>query len=749
MARRLADWLDWLRRAAHATPTRLAFFTISALVLVWPLLNHASDLNEFRDAQALFNYEDVAVRTVRGFWQLPLWNPYYCGGLYALGTPQSRFAAPPFLLSLIFGPLRAASLIALAMSALGMEGFYRYARLRTASALGPALIAPIFAGNGFFAFSYFHGWLNFYGFELLPWVLLGIDLALRGKREGALYCAAAFAFIVGFGGTYGGPLAGLLALAQTMRGFAESPRRLKSASTYRELGFALGLSLCLSAFRLWPVIDSLIAAPRLMAGAPGETIELFKERLFKAAAPAEGNYTRAGQHYTGVVVCWLFALGVVRKRSWGALVLLLLAGWIATGFAYDKSAFSWLRELPVLHMLRYPERFLLISCLFGCEIAAQGIDWLLAPARLIPRLGAPMLALAVGLAIYAQDGLVHNQRASAHGMWRSPTPLELDRPFKQARGNRWLAAHFASISRGSLNCWEAYPVPMSEALRGDLPQEEYLADERSGTAKRIDWSPNRVDVAVELERAGTLLINQNYHPGWHSSVGRVIDANGLIGVELPKGKHRVRVRFRPRSAVFGGAITLAALVCAFAWWKRRRRLIALSASTVPLLLLCAFTLYDEPLPKEPPPRNADGSLVIADRLPADARPMRVEFALPIEIAGSKVERDVGEGIGRIEVFWRVRGPVPQHLGISVHFESSKGRFVTADHDAIGASFLPRRAPRNVLLRDAASAVLDSAPDEHWRVYVCLWYTRGVPDRVKIHDPGGAVIDKDRVLIGEF
>jgi hypothetical protein len=749
MAKQLAELLNWLRRAAHATPTRLAFFALSALLLVWPLLLHAAELNEFRDGQVLFNYEDVAVRTVRRWLQFPLWNPYYCGGLYALGTPQSRFAAPPFLLSLLFGPLRAAPLIALAMSVLGMEGFYRYARTRTASALAPALLAPVFAGNGFFAFSYFHNWINFYGFELLPWTLYGVDLALRQRREGAVYCAAAFAFMVGFGGTYSGPLAGLLVLVHVLRGFAEQPARLRQPGVYRELGFALALSLCMSAFRLWPVIESLIAAPRLMAGAPGENIEQLKEHLFKPADPHDGNYTRWGQQYTGLAVCWLFALGFMRKRSWPALVVCALCFWVATGFAYEKSGFGALRELPVLHMLRYPERFLLLVCLLGCEVAAHGVDWLLLPARLAPRFGAPVLLCAVLLTLFAQRELIDSQHLSAAGMWLSPAPLEIERPFAQARGNRWLAAHFVSISRGSINCWEAYPVPMSDALRGDLPQEEYLEDASAGTARRLDWSPNVIDVGVELKRKATLLINQNYHPGWHSSVGRVYDKDGLLAVELPAGKHEVRVRFLPRSALFGGLILLASLFAALGWWRDDKRLVALGAGAIPLFLLYAFTLYSEPLPRTPPPRSADGAEVLVDKLPTDARPMRVEFDLPIEIAGSKMYGNIGNGIGKVEIFWRVRGLLPQHLGISVHFESSRGRFVTADHDAIGASFLPRRAPRDVLLRDDASAVLDSAPDEHWRVYVCLWYTRGVPDRVKIHDPGGAVIDKDRVLIGEF
>ena len=87
-------------RLAERTTVRLAFFAILALVLVWPMLAHAAWLNEFRDAQVLSLHERTALDTVRRFGQLPLWDPWYCGGLYGLGAPQGRFASPTFLLSL-------------------------------------------------------------------------------------------------------------------------------------------------------------------------------------------------------------------------------------------------------------------------------------------------------------------------------------------------------------------------------------------------------------------------------------------------------------------------------------------------------------------------------------------------------------------------------------------------------------------------------------------------------------------------
>src|SRR6185436_152366 len=104
---------------------RLALYSLLALAALWPALEQAGNLNEFRDAQLLYSYEQVAVHTVRAFGQLPLWNPYYCGGLYALGALQARFASPPFLLSVLFGASRGQILIAYLMLVLGMEGVYR------------------------------------------------------------------------------------------------------------------------------------------------------------------------------------------------------------------------------------------------------------------------------------------------------------------------------------------------------------------------------------------------------------------------------------------------------------------------------------------------------------------------------------------------------------------------------------------------------------------------------------------------
>jgi len=43
--------------------------------------------------------------SVAHFHQLPLWNPYECGGTPMIGDPQSRVLTPFFLIHLLFGPV--------------------------------------------------------------------------------------------------------------------------------------------------------------------------------------------------------------------------------------------------------------------------------------------------------------------------------------------------------------------------------------------------------------------------------------------------------------------------------------------------------------------------------------------------------------------------------------------------------------------------------------------------------------------
>jgi hypothetical protein len=474
-----------LRALSRRAVVRLAVFSALSLICAVPILKNAGAFNAFRDAQVLTAYETVAEKSVLAFGELPLWNPYYCGGMYALGTPQSRFASPTFLVSLLFGSVNGQALIAFLMFIAGMEGFYRYAKERTASGLGPLLFAPVFAFNGFMAHAFFRGWLSFFGFLLFPWVLHGIDRAARGRIQGVFLAAAGFAFIVGFGGTYAGPIAALFAIIQVIRIALERGRaiRIRSAAFY--LGLTAMTALFFSAFRLYPVFETLYSAPRIMAGAPGHTLESLAAMVFETAKPRLGAAGSLGYMYLGVPPALIALFGIHRRKGAVIAGAALLSIWAATGYAYGVSPFALLRELPLFSMLRYPERFLFVAGLFTAELAAFGVDRLIRLGRRRPkiRLLLPVVLVLVLLSVSMQIG---NADAIFDAMWLSEPPAELDRPFHQARGNRWALGYFAPMARGSLSCFEAYPVNMSPLLRGDLDDETYLRDPAKGRVSTTD-----------------------------------------------------------------------------------------------------------------------------------------------------------------------------------------------------------------------------------------------------------------------
>ncbi len=743
-AARWAQGLRVARRWALLPSVRFAWFAGLALCAAWPLLSTAAALNDFRDSQVLFQYEESARKTVAEFGQIPWWNPYYCGGLYGLGTPQSRFASPTLLLTLVFGTARAEALTALAFLLIGLEGTFRYLRSRGARGLGALLAAPAFALSGVFACAPFLGWTNFYGFELLPWALLGVRRALRGRTAGLALAAAAVAWMVGFGGTYAVPLTAVLCAAEVVERLVHRPRWQVVTAAAATAFLCAGMA----AYRLWPVWETLSRAPRVLGGMSGNEWRSLPGLLLGYwpwfHPPVAWYLVGAGVIPAGLA-------GAARRRSIPLLLGVFACLWLALGYQVVPSLFALLRRIPPYEMLRYPERFLIPLALLVAVLAAKGLSVLAARARrrrwARPAWAACAAVLAANLSI-----LMFNFRAAAAERTMVSPPVEVDRPFHQARGNRWAAAYYGPMSRGSLSCWEAYPVPQAPALRGDLASEEYLKDAAAGTAVERRWSPNRLDLSVHLTQPTRLLVNQNHHTGWKANVGAVVNDSGLLAVDLPAGDHEVTLKFLPRSGVAGGLTTLAAIIAgvALAWPRKGRAALGPAA----VLALAAGPLgvgaFAAALMPEPAfVRSALDVPLVADSPPAEARRLDATFEGGVVLEASSVSENVDEHTVRLELDWKVAGPVAPHLGFFLHVEPADGsKRLTADHPMVSDALFLEEAPKGKTLRDV---VVLSVPPEHrklsWNLWAGLWAVRGDGARMKVLSPGKGRVSEDRIHVG--
>jgi len=695
---------------------------------------------------------------------LPLWDPYYCGGIYSVGSPQTRHFSPTFLLSLLFGHDRATAVIVFAMFIVGLEGAFRYARSRGASAVGALLAAPVFASSGIFATAPLLGWINFYGFQLMPWAAFGVRESLRSRFAAGLLTVASMAWVVGFGGTYAGPLIALLCAFEALEAAVVNIRRPRAIA--RVLAVAAlwgGLAIAGCSVRLLPIAETLLAAPRVIADRPGWTwdsiwISLTGELAFRGSEVSSlSGYFQIGAFMLPALLAGIFA--------WRAIPLLLiggLAGWCATGYAAGWSPFIALRALPLFSTLRYPERYLVIVALAACALAALGITHV---ERLTRRhlAALPLLLALCALLAFNFRVMVRNHHTVALHRTLAAPPRTIDRDFHQARGNRWLAAHYAPMSRGSLSCWDAWPVPQSPLLRGDLTAEEYLVDSQAGRVQRTYWSPNRIDLDVTLERPARLRINQNWHGGWRASTGTVVSDDGLLAVDLPAGAHHVRLRFLPRSAIAGLLGSIAAFAAA-AWiarrWRERYQTpsgvrqsgIVLGAAVVPWLVtgLAWLSIPEVSIPYGAV-RGPMGQAIMLNEAPADSVPLDVRFAdgLVLRAAGvDKPEARPGDEIS-IELFWERTGKVHESTAIFMHAVGLAGAF-NLDHGQVSGTLSLSKLPRGRLARDVFTWKIpaDARPG---RMVIHTGLMRRSPagGRIGVVDAGRAVVEDNGVQAISF
>jgi hypothetical protein len=104
------------------------------------------------------------------------------------------------------------------------------------------------------------------------------------------------------------------------------------------------------------------------------------------------------------------------------------------------------------------------------------------------------------------------------------------------------------------------------------PLASPLAGGRPGTSqvRVVDRSPSYLSIEVEAADEGLLVLSEIHYPGWQASVdGRMVPivvANATLrAVEVPAGRHRVEMAFRPLSVVLGITISLATLLVGLAF----------------------------------------------------------------------------------------------------------------------------------------------------------------------------------------
>ncbi len=550
--------------------------TTFAIVFCYPFVSHLFYTATPNDWDLITASQWSAYWTVRRYHQFPLWNAFECGGLPQLGDPQSHFLSPWFLLTLMFGPIVGLHLEVIVYCAVAWAGGYVLGRVLKMRRISAICTATAFAGSSWFSLHISEGHILIVVLVYLPAIIAaGWAAAERGQLRYAALCGALIAVSIFEGNPIPPLYEGLtLTLVLAARAVVQLSARPLIALMLAAL-FAAGFG----AAKYAPMME-------VMASQPRPTDENFKNSL---GALKQMLLSRNQDRNRPSLNLWGFWESGAYVGLFGIIALMALVfprraiPWIFAGlflFVLARGAYKpdslwiWLHKMPLFSSTRLPSRFLIPFVLMVAVLAGIGID------ALTIRGSSGALAACVFLVVLgAADMFIvgtPNLRYFATAGTNPPETARSD--FAQyLRPDALAQSSVIRRHEGVVNCYVYTGWPTNAKGRNELGYsgEQYLLG--PGTATVAQWTPNRLEYAVDTPRSSVLIVNQNYDPSWRvmSGVGKTFSQDGLLAVPVPAGKSRIVLRYISNAAVLGIAVSILTAFAAFVLfrWGSRRTLL--------------------------------------------------------------------------------------------------------------------------------------------------------------------------------
>jgi hypothetical protein len=275
-------------------------------------------------------------------------------------------------------------------------------------------------------------------------------------------------------------------------------------------------------------------------------------------------------------VFWILTRGRARERWLGvslAVTALVMLAFSAGEFGALAPA-SLVRYLPFFSSFRVPSRYTVAFVLFAAVTMGWAVRALGAEAVLTGR----VKALVAIVCVVAAFDLVARNRVLFEGVFSrpplgsslrlldGPTVLVTDRDSRPTGSNSPMLRALMS-DRAIYNCYESLQLVQTSDATSPL----VFTDGRSKLFSTT-FSPNRIEfAAIGGGEPSRVFLNQNYAPGWRSTLGPMtLDSQyGKPAVTL--GRHQAgkfALVFVPPGLVTGTVVFVLAIAASALVWKR-------------------------------------------------------------------------------------------------------------------------------------------------------------------------------------
>jgi hypothetical protein len=566
-----------------------ALALVVSLFFWWPMIDAAPN-TQGGDGPVFYKMFEAARVSMTRYHELPMWNPYECGGLPLWDNPQAPFGSPLTWPMYFVGTTKAVIFWYVSHSAIGFASMWLLMRVELKASRAAAFIsAGAFAFCGFFQNHLPGGHLVFASFEYFPLAVLFWRRAEHDLRM-AIGLGLVVAMMIYEGGIYPIPHLAVLLAVETLT-------RLWPVKRFPRVAGAglvvLAVAITVGAARFLPVIDQVKSHTRGVAiESDGMHWGVFKEIFILRAheRPVAGQRYVWGEYgmYIGVILLGLAVLGLVLVGARHVWLVVLLATTLIFMFGDVSPKAPW----TVLRAHVFPFKDMRVPSRFGFEVsmilvifAGLAVDRLVALARKhlqsmdwvdAVRIGLLGLAMiGVGDVIAVGNGLV------AGSFGGPPEDTRIVPSPKLYLGSR--APNMIDGPRenlGRITCWEEWGFGVGAPLwEGDLPQAR--AEGESAVVENVVRTPNYFTLDVTATAPARVLFNTSYDKGWRSNVGTAVDHLKELAVDVPPGKHHLIVRYRPPT--FNLGVTLTAIgsigsIAALVFLSRRRKKKAATAT---------------------------------------------------------------------------------------------------------------------------------------------------------------------------
>ncbi len=520
------------------------------------------------------------------YHELPLWNPYQCGGVPLWDNPQGLGAAPVvWALLPFFDTTHLLVIWFIVHCTMGFLCMWVFAREDLRLSISSSLFA-----SAVWAFCGVHN-QHFNGGQMVwaPFLYFPLAIYLWRRAETDLWMAVGLGALVAWmmheGAGYPIPHLVLILFVETL--MRVWPRaRLKAIARAGVVVVVVGF--CLGATRFLPVIDQLRSHTRDLRPEYDALQWSTLKDMFLAR-----NHSRhvAGQEYVwsseygaylGPFVLALAFIGILTAGVQNAWMLVLLVWVFLLMLGHEWPFAPWhLLKMYVFpfKQMRVPSRFDASVTLFLAVFAGLAIDRMVSFARAFWRSNRIADGVRCGLVAIAFCGVGDIMNTGfiwpeVNGFNRAPADTSVAVSPRFYIDGPGLADFIDQPhqNRGRSACWEEWAFERDAPIwAGDVPQAK--AKDSGLTVASVERTQNTFTFDVDATQEGRVLLNSGYDRGWRASTGTVVREGKLLAVDVPAGHHRVTVTYWPHGLTAGILIfvaTVAALILLFVRDRARR-----------------------------------------------------------------------------------------------------------------------------------------------------------------------------------